>query len=292
MRPLTRHQLDRATEIYIYRRGDTVEDMSDSAMRITRRAVMQQLVNDELVRQYAIAEKFMPDPQSVEKRLTAFRNQFENEEALKQGLDRQFMTEQELEDLIQQHVTQQLWLEKRIRPAVQVDDAEARKWYEDNRNDEEARGFDVPEIVQARHIFISTVEVDDATRKALIDDAHKQLTVEKVDFAKLARAHSEDERSNTQGGNLGWFSRRRMPEDFIEQVFPLEQGVVSEPFQTTLGWHIVEVTGRKASRSLTFEELKPEIVAWLKNNKRKGILQVFMKKLRKASNIEIYPENF
>ena len=78
---------------------------------------------------------------------------------------------------------------------------------------------------------------------------------------------------------------------FIEQVFSLPQGMVSQPFHTTLGWHIVEVTGRKTSRALTFEELKPEIVAWLKNNKRKGILQVFMSKLRRASNIEIYPEN-
>ena len=291
MRPLTRVQLDLATEIYLFRRGDKPDDLSKTALQITRRAVMQQLVNDELIRQYALAEKFEPDSGLVEKRIAAFRKQFENDDAMKQSLARQNMSEQELATLIHQHTAQQLWLEKRISPAVQVDEAEAMDWYEANHGNEEASGFVVPEIIRARHIFISTVENDDATRKALIDNIYRQLAVEKMSFAELAEAHSEDERTKTLGGDLGWFSRRRMPEDFTANVFPLQQEVVSQPFHTTLGWHIVEVTGKKAPQALTFEDLKPEILAWLKNKKRKGILQVFMSKLRKASNIEVYPEN-
>ncbi|NOX98305.1 MAG: hypothetical protein GXP30_00970 [Verrucomicrobia bacterium] len=211
---------------------------------------------------------------------------------LNQRLSDQLMSEQELEELIKLHVTQQLWLEKRISPAVQVDDAEASKWYQDNHKDEEAMGFSVPATIRARHIFISTVEEDTAEKKALIDDIYNQLTSGKIDFVDLAKTYSEDERSKVQGGELGWFSPRRMPEDFMKQVVPLQQGVPSEPFHTSLGWHIVEVSDKKGARVLTFEELKPEIIALLKNKKRKGILQVFMHKLRKASNIEIYPKNF
>jgi len=292
MRPLTLQQLDLATAIFLYRRGDKAEDISESSLRITRRAVMQQLVNDELVRQYAIAEKYKPDPQVVEKRIAAFKNQFENADAMKQRLASQKMSEEELKDLIHQHVTQQLWLEKRISPAVQVDEEEAREWYKKNRNNEEASGLVVPEIIRARHIFISTVEEDNEARKAVIDDVYNQLIEEKLSFAELAKAHSEDERTKTLGGDLGWFSRKRMPEDFIKHVFALQQGATSEPFHTTLGWHIVEVSDRKSPRDLTFEELEPEIVAWLKNKRRKEVLHIFLLKLRKASNIEIYPENF
>ena len=290
--PLTRRQLDLATLIYLYRRGDKPEDLSEVALRITRRAVMQQLVNDELVRQYALAEKFEPDPQAVKKRIAEFKIQFKNAETMKKHLAGQKMSEQELAELIHQHVTQQQWLEKRISPAVQVSDEEARGWYEKNRNNEEASGFNVPEIIRARHIFISTVEEDNEARKTLIQDIHRQLTIEKLSFAELAGTYSEDERSKTQGGDLGWFSRRRMPEDFIAQVFSLPQDTVSQPFRSALGWHIIEVTGKKAPMALSFDELKPEILAWLKNGKRKEILDIFLLKLRKASSIEIYPENF
>ncbi len=292
MHPLTRQQLDLATRVYLYRRGDEVEDVSESALRVTRRAVMQSLVNDELIRQYARAEKFVADSDAVGQRITEFKSQFENEEMMNQRLTGQKMTEQDLAELLRLHVTQQLWLEKRISPAVQVDDAEALKWYKDNHKDEEAKGFSVPDIIRARHIFISTIEEDNEAKKTLIDDIYKQLTVDKKVFAEVAKQYSEDERTKSSGGELGWFSQRRMPEDFMKKVVPLKQGVPSEPFHTSLGWHIVELTDRKETRELTYEELKPEIVARLKNKKRKGILQVFMLKLRRASNIEIYPENF
>ena len=174
---------------------------------------------------------------------------------------------------------------------MQINDQTAREWYEKNRDNPEASGFSVPDIIRARHIFISTVEEDSETQKLLIDDIHLQLTRDKKDFAELANTHSEDERSKLLGGDLGWFSRRRMPEDFIKKVFPLAKGTISAPFRTNLGWHIVEITDKKESRALSYEELKPEVIAWLKNQRSKEVLQIFLLKLRKASNIMVYPEN-
>ncbi len=290
--PLTRAQLDLATAIYIYRRGESPDEMSPVAMRTTRRAVMQQLVNDELVRQYALAEQFTPDPQAVDRRLAAFEDQFPNESAMDERLAAQGLSRQQVGDLLRQHVAQQLWLEKRISPALQVDGREARDWYENNRENPEAEGFTVPDIVRARHIFISTVEDDGEQRKMLIDEIHRQLVEEKRPFAELARVHSEDEHSKKKGGDLGWFGRHRMPEDFSERVFSLRSGETSPPFRTSLGWHIVELTARKAARDLSFEEMKPEIVTWLENNKRREVLGIFLLKLRKAANIVIYPQNF
>lgn len=291
-RPLTRKQLDLTTQIYLYRRGEKAEELSKAAMRITRRAVMQQLINDELVRQYSQAEQFKPAASAVKKRLAEFKNQFKNPQAMQQRLAAQKLSLKELNQLIHQHVTQQLWLEKRISPAMQIGDQAARQWYEKNHKDDDANGFFVPDIIRARHIFISTVEEDGAQQKSLIDDIHRQLTLEKADFSKLALAHSEDERTKSRGGNLGWFSHKRMPKDFIKQIAPLAKGELSAPFRTTLGWHIVEITDKKDSRALSYEELKPEIIAWLKNQRSKEVLQIFLLKLRKASNIVIYPENF
>lgn len=289
--PLTRQQLDLSTRVYLYRRGENADTMSESNLRITRRAVMQQLINDELVRQYAKAEKFQADPEAVKRRLAEFKSQFANPEYMQQRMAAQQLDEQQLSELIQQHVTQQLWLEKRISPATQITEQQARDWFEKNRKLENAHGFNIPEVIRARHIFISTIEANGEQQKTLIDDLHRKLTREELDFGKLARQYSEDERSKKHGGDLGWFSRERMPADFIKQVFPLPQNQISAPFHTKLGWHIVEVTDKKAARDLSFEELQPEITAWLKNRRSKEVLQIFLLKLRKASNIVIYPEN-
>ncbi|MCF6314538.1 MAG: peptidylprolyl isomerase [Verrucomicrobiales bacterium] len=289
--PITREQLDLSTAIYLYRRGDKPEELSESSLRITRRAVMQELINDTLVTQYAKAEKFAPPAEAVDKALTQFKNQFENEQDQQRRMQAQKLSQEELRQRITQHVTDQLWLEKRIRPAVGVDEAAALAWYEKNHNNPEAQGFTVPDIIRARQIFISTVEEDGEDRKKLIDDIARQLKEGERDFAELAAEYSEDERSKTVGGDLGWFSARRMPADFAEQVFKLEVAEVSEPFRSKLGWHLVEVTDKKEARELSFEELKPEIIAWLENQRRAEVLQIFMLKLRKASNIIIYPEN-
>ena len=110
--PLTRQQLDLTTRIYLYRRGSKPEDLSESSMRITRRAVMQQMINDELVKQYARAEQFKADRTALEKRIAAFKKQFKDAAALEQRRTEQGLSEQQLADLLRQHVTQQLWLEK------------------------------------------------------------------------------------------------------------------------------------------------------------------------------------
>lgn len=289
--PLTRRQLDLSTRVYLFRRGENADTMSESNLRITRRAVMQQLINDELVRQYAKAEKFQASSAAVQKRLAEFKSQFENPQNMQQRMADQQLDDAQVTELIRQHVTQQLWLEKRISPATQISEKQARDWYQKNRELEDVHGFTVPEVIRARHIFISTIEENNDQQKSLIHDLHRKLTKEESDFGKLAQQYSEDERSKKHAGDLGWFSRERMPADFIKQVFPLPQNQISEPFHTKLGWHIVEITDKKAARDLSFEELKPEIIAWLKNQRSKEVLQIFLLKLRKASNIVIYPEN-
>lgn len=289
--PITREQLDLTTEIYLYRRGEKPEELSESSLRITRRAVMQELINDTLVTQYAKAEKFTPPVAEVDKRLVEFKNQFENPQDLQSRMQAQKLSQEELQQRILQHVTDQLWLKKRINHAIQVDEAAARDWYEKNREQPEAQGFDVPDIVRARQIFITTIEEDSEDRKKLIDDIARQLKDGEQDFAELAARYSEDERSKSVSGDLGWFSDKRMPADFAGHVFKLALGEVSSPFRSSLGWHLVELTDKKEARELSFEELKPEIIAWLENRRRVEVLQIFMLKLRKASNIIIYPEN-
>ena len=68
-------------------------------------------------------------------------------------------------------------------------------------------------------------------------------------------------------------------------------GHVSEPFQSGIGWHIVEISERRESRLATFEEMHDEIQLWMENQQRKEALEAFRKQIRSRnfSRLEYFP---
>src|SRR3990172_1413922 len=64
------------------------------------------------------------------------------------------------------------------------------------------------------------------------------------DFAALAEAHSEEPRTKSFGGAVGWVSKESLPDDEFGRMclqIPLYQ--ISKPFTSRIGWHIVQATG-------------------------------------------------
>lgn len=61
-----------------------------------------------------------------------------------------------------------------------------------------------------------------------------------VDFAEVASHNSDDRGSALRGGDLGWFARGLMVQPFDSIAFAMESGLISEPFQTRYGWHIIK----------------------------------------------------
>lgn len=114
----------------------------------------------------------------------------------------------------------------------------------------------VVEQVRARHILIAPNEImdDDATMQRLIGIRNQIL--EGDDFAAVASAVSEDTASAAEGGDLGWAEPDAYVDAFTAKLNTLEIGVLSAPFRTEFGWHIVEVLERRAY-DMT-EDLKAE----------------------------------
>ena len=101
----------------------------------------------------------------------------------------------------------------------------------------------------------------------------------------LATELSEDEATKRQEGDLEFFSDARVPADFFAQIETLQIGQVTPPFQTHLGFHVVELTDVKPSRELSFEEARAEIASTLASEKRFAAIKAVRQELGVADFI-------
>ena len=77
-----------------------------------------------------------------------------------------------------------------------------------------------------------------------------------ADFAKLAKANSEDA-SSAQGGDLGFFARGAMVKPFEDAAFSLKKGeLYPELVQSQFGYHIIQVTDVKKDASGTVIQVR------------------------------------
>ena len=103
------------------------------------------------------------------------------------------------------------------------------------------------EIDQAkvRHILIMPNElIDDATARQRLDEALAKIR-EGEDFGEQAKLLSDDPGSANLGGDLGWASPDNYAPEVAQTIKDSEIGVISEPFRTQFGWHILEVLERR-----------------------------------------------
>ena len=71
----------------------------------------------------------------------------------------------------------------------------------------------------------------------------RRITVDGDDFGKIAKNYSSCS-SKKNGGDLGWFTRGAMVQEFERAVMNLTVGQLTrEPVKTEFGYHIIKRTG-------------------------------------------------
>ncbi len=197
------------------------------------------------------------------------------EQAQKMGLNR----DKEYLDAVEEFKKMtlvSLILKKEVEEKSMVDDAEVRKFYDENQDK-----FTIGTQVRASHILVDT------------EDQAKEIS-EKIkkgeDFASLAKALSKDKGSAVKGGDLGFFSRGRMVPEFEKALFSLKPGEVSSPVKTRFGFHIIKLVDIKEGEHASFEQSKDSIRKQLIMQKRKSLFDSYIEKLKEGSNVTEYDD--
>ena len=138
----------------------------------------------------------------------------------------------------------------------------------------------------ARHIMVETNDLI-GPREAMeqIREIHKDL-VEGVDFAELAREFSDDVTSANLGGDMGWFMPQAFGERMEQTLTAMDDGEISEPFQTEQGWHIIERLGER-EKDVTVESTHNAARANLQQQKMDIEVEQFLQQMRDEAFVEI-----
>ena len=161
---------------------------------------------------------------------------------------------------------------------VTVSDEDSKNFYEENLD-----SFISPDEIRARHILIPDDAASADKIVLIMEELEKGVT-----FDVLAVEHSIDPSARQGGGDLGFFGRGRMVPEFEEAAFALQEaGDISEPVQTSFGWHIIKLEEKRPSTVMPFEDAKTHIEQFLSNEKMTQRYQEALEALRQEFTVEI-----
>ncbi len=143
------------------------------------------------------------------------------------------------------------------------------------------------EINQAkiRHILIAPNEIiDDATAKQRLEEALEKIRAGE-DFGEHAKLLSDDPGSANLGGDLGWSETDGFAPEFKATADAAEVGVISEPFRTQFGWHVLEVVERRVYDNT--EEIKERnCIGRIRTSKQEEETLLWLQRMRDEAFVD------
>ena len=138
----------------------------------------------------------------------------------------------------------------------------------------------------SRHILVQPSEIRTENQaELLIKDIHRRL-LEGEDFKQLARQYSEDPGSKMDGGNLGWANPGDYDPAFEKTLNATQIGEISEPVQSSFGWHIIEVIDRR-NEDVSQDEQKNRAYQIIYERKFEQELESTLIELRAEAYVDI-----
>lgn len=222
------------------------------------------------------SEDFDFTDEEVEEDINELKTNFgvETDEELLDTLRQQTQGQIDLEskdELINDYIIPQMTIVALTQEGVEITDEEKQTYYEENPD-----AF--PSDRSARHILVEDEET--------ANDLKTQLD-EGADFAELATEHSTDTASATNGGDLGYFTEDQMVPEFSEVAYSMEVDEISDPVESSYGFHIIQVTDIRDA----YEDFEADIEQALMQQQSKTPNEVF-NELVQAADIQIDDSNY
>lgn len=211
--------------------------------------VLNELISQKLILIEAEAESITVSNEEVQGQvkevIEEIKGRFPSEADFYKALEEQHITIEDLKKYKEENLRTQLimrkLIEKKLATKIMISPITVKRFYDENKDSIAV----LPGRVKLAHILLAVRPVEDELKKKFQEavDVYK-LLLAGGDFGIIAQEFSQDVNSKKNGGMLGRIKKGETLEEFEQVVFNLKPGVVSQPFPTRLGYHIVEVLNK------------------------------------------------
>jgi peptidyl-prolyl cis-trans isomerase SurA len=236
---------------------------SPQILRQLQQEVLRDMIDQKLLLEKARRDSIVADPRDVDlfmnQHLLELKQQLGSEEAYQQALQENGFTEQQLRYMFrvmaEKNVLEQMLLQE-IKRQISVTPQELELWYTVHKDSLPS----IPEQFKLSHLMIVprvSASKELKIRKKLEEIRDRVRAGE--DFSELAKQYSEDPVTAPMGGDVGYFQRGVMIEEFTDVAFSLKPGEVSDIIKTFYGLHILKVDDKRIvtdERGRQVEEVK------------------------------------
>ena len=142
------------------------------------------------------------------------------------------------------------------------------------------------EQTEVRHVLIQSSEIRTQEEARELAEALREEVAGGRDFDEIAKLQSDDPGSALSGGDLGWNRVGTFVPEFEQMISESDIDQISEVFETTHGFHFLQVTGRRTEDfSENFRMGQAE--SYLRNQRWDEELQSWITEIREDAFVEI-----
>ncbi len=235
------------------------------------------LIDDVLIRQQAKKFKIDVSDKEVEGIIDNIKKQYLIDDTeLKEKLKEDNISYEDFVAGLRSNVVKGRLLTRVISPDVNLTEKDLRQYYDKHKDE-----F-VDEEYRLQQIFVSGQR--DGQKR--ITEAYNLLQ-EGKSFESVAKDYSDETKSATAGGDIGYVKKVDLIPQLLAAVVFLTPGVYSSIITTPYGFHILKLVEKKKGEMLTFEMARDSIhekIVQVESEKR---YKDYVGKLRKGSYIEV-----
>ena len=289
---------DQVERVYRSRQGASSEPNSPEEASSFKLNVLEELINNQILVEHASHAGITVSEAEVDNEVAKLQTPYSAEEFRKRLRD-QGLEMDDLRSELRRNIIITKLINKDIVSSIKVSDPDIASYYERNK-----ASFNVPETAYHLAQIEVTPVADPEVRNLKNDDAKTPAAAQRKiqalyarlragdDFATVAQEYSEDPRTASGGGDMGF-----IPASALDATPQLKQAVASLQvnqftgiIRTASGYHIIKLLGVEPAATHTLSELRVQnaIRQTLRNEREQLLKAAYIETLRDRAKVENY----